>query len=118
MKIRSALLGAAIAASCVVLPAVAFAGSCQAYSGTWLTRMYCGNTARGYAEGYLDAGEKALRAMKTSSSVKTVGVRGIDSSGRAIDYCSAIDSTNNGVPARVIGGGCESGVRFGIQINF
>ncbi len=96
MKMRNALLGAAIAASCVVLPAVAFAGTCQAYSGTWLTRMYCGDTARGYAEGYLDAGEKALRAMKTSDRAKSVGVRGIDSNGRAIDYCSAIDSTNNG----------------------
>ncbi len=111
------VLGVATLGCLGALPTIALAGTCQAYSGTWLTRMYCGDTARGWAEGYLDYGEKALRAMKTSNNAVSVGARGIDSRGRSLD-CYAVDSSNNGVPARVIGGACESGVRFAIQINY
>lgn len=117
MKMKSALLGAAIAASCVVLPAIAFASTCQVYSSKWLTRKYCGDTTWGWGEGILYSGAKALRAQKLSDAVTSVGVRGIDSNGRSIDSCATIDYVNDNNGSYVIGGACEYGVRFGLQIN-
>jgi hypothetical protein len=106
----------------------ALAGLCQTTSSGWAVQQFCGVTSRGYAQGTNNAfgtGQKGLAALSTgisggSSSVTAVG---LNSAGQQLTGCWASDDTEDGSDlvvngAWAVGGSCQQGVNFIIQITY
>lgn len=117
LRTRTCIAG--IVAFGLLAPA-ALANICQAYSASWNQTKYCGYTARGWAKGSTVPGYgKMLESHKTiTDSAVEVGAVAISSGGVALEGCHVIDETNDGYPAIAMGGTCNSGVKFAIQIGY
>lgn len=106
----------------------AFAGVCQVTSGSWTVQQFCGLQSRGYGKGTNSAfgtGQKGLAALSTgvSGGFSSVAAQAVNSAGQQITGCGAVDNIEdgsdlNGNGGWAIGGACQQGVKFIVQITF
>ena len=106
----------------------ALAGVCQVTTGSWAVQQFCGLTSRGYGQGTNSAfgtGQKGLAALSTGipGGFSSVAAQAVDSSGQQISNCGAVDTIEDGSNLNVngswaVGGPCQNGVKFIVQVTY
>jgi hypothetical protein len=106
----------------------ALAGVCQVTSNRWATDLFCGVQSRGFAHGSNNTfglGQRGIGVVSTGipGGFSSVAAQGLNSAGQQIAGCGVVDTVedgsdidHNGVWA--IGGACQQGVRYILQVTF
>jgi len=98
----------------------AWAGLCQVQSPSFFVTQFCGPTFRGFGQGSSMFGARLLIANSTGTpgGSSSVGAVGVASDGSLLHGCKPLDTTEDGVPEGVLGGQCNSAVKFWVQVNY
>lgn len=98
----------------------ASAGVCQVTTFQFYGIKHCGDNSRGYGKGSDLGANKMLVANSTGipGGSSQVAAEGIDSSGNLLSGCLANDTTEDGLEVGVVGGACNSAVKWELQVFF